>query len=203
MKEHEQDHARDLLEIRAMMERSSKFVWISGWAGIIAGFFALTGAYIAYAILGFNPDAINYQPANGTQPVIILGIAIWVLAAASATLLSYNQAKHSGERIWNATSRRLLYNMAVPFFAGGILILILMVKGLAGLMAPLSLVFYGLAVYNASKYTFEEVRIMGVVQIILGLAGVWFIQYSLLIWALGFGVVHIIYGIYIHYKYKR
>jgi hypothetical protein len=47
------------------------------------------------------------------------------------------------------------------------------------------------------------VRIMGVVQIILGLAGVWFIQYGLLIWALGFGVVHIIYGIYIHYKYKR
>jgi hypothetical protein len=79
----------------------------------------------------------------------------------------------------------------------------LMAKDMAGLMAPLALVFYGLAVYNASKYTFEEVRIMGVVQIILGLAGVWFIQYGLLIWALGFGFVHIIYGIYIHYKYKR
>ena len=76
-------------------------------------------------------------------------------------------------------------------------------KDMAGLMAPLSLEFYGLALYNASKYTFEEVRIMGVIQIILGLAGVWFIRYGLLIWALGFGVVHIIYGIYIHYKYKR
>lgn len=203
MKASEQDHARDLLEIRAMMERSSKFVWISGWAGIIAGLFALTGAFIAYTVLGFNPDAIDYQPAKGMQPVILLGIAIWVLAAASATLLSYNQANHSGERIWNATSRRLLYNMAVPFFAGGILILILMAQHLVGLMAPLSLVFYGLALYNASKYTFEEVRIMGVVQIILGLTGAFFIQYSLLIWSLGFGVVHIIYGIYIHYKYKR
>ena len=199
----EQDHARDLLEIRAMMERSSKFVWISGWAGIIAGFFALTGAYIAYAVLDFNPSTIDYQPANGMQPVVYLGIAIWVLAAVSATLLSYNQAKHSRERLWNATSRRLLYNMAVPFFAGGILILIMIAKGLAGLIAPLSLVFYGLALYNAIKYTFEEVRIMGVVQIILGLACAWFIQYSLLIWAIGFGVVHIIYGIYIHFKYKR
>jgi hypothetical protein len=203
MKESEQDHARELLEIRAMMERSSKFVWLSGWAGIIAGFFALTGAYIAYAVLDFNPDAINYQPVMGMQPVIFLGIVIWALAAVFATLLSYNQAKHKQERLWNATTRRLLYNLAVPFLAGGMLILILMAKNLAGLVAPVSLVFYGLALYNASKYTFEEVRIMGVVQIILGLAGAWFVQYSLLIWALGFGIVHIIYGIYMHFKYKR
>ena len=67
-----------------MMERSSKYVWISGWAGIIAGFFALTGAYIAYAAMDFNPDAINYQPANGMQQIIFLGIAIWALAAAAA-----------------------------------------------------------------------------------------------------------------------
>jgi hypothetical protein len=203
MKDLAQDHERNLLEIRAMMERSSKFVWISGWAGIIAGFFALTGAYIAYAIFNFNPDVIDYQPANGMQPVIFLGIAIWVLAAAAATLLSYNQAKHHREKLWNATSRRLLYNMSVPFFAGGLLILILIAKNMVGLVAPISLVFYGLAVYNASKYTFEEVGIMGIVQIILGLAGAWFIQYGLLIWALGFGVVHIIYGICILFKYKR
>jgi hypothetical protein len=203
MKQREQDHARDLLEIRAMMERSSKFVWLSGWAGIIAGLFALTGAYIAYSVFDFNPDAINYQPAHGIQPVILLGIGVWTLAAASATLLSYNQAKHSRERLWNATSRRLLYNMAVPFFTGGILILILIAKNLTGLIAPLSLIFYGLAVYNASKYTLEEVRVMGVVQIMLGLAGAWFVQYGLLIWALGFGIVHILYGIYIHFKYKR
>src|ERR1051325_9202173 len=112
MKEQEQDHARDLLEIRSMMERSSKFVWISGWAGIIAGFFALTGAYIAYTVLDFNPDAIDYQPANGIQQVIFLGIGILALAAAASTLLSYNQAKHSRARLWNATSRRLVYNMA-------------------------------------------------------------------------------------------
>jgi hypothetical protein len=203
MKQREQDHARDLLEIRAMMERSSKFVWLSGWAGIIAGLFALTGAYIAYSVFDFNPDAIDYQPTQGIQPVIFLGIGVWTLAAASATLLSYNQAKHSRERLWNATSRRLLYNMAVPFFTGGILILILIAKNLTGLIAPLSLIFYGLAVYNASKYTLEEVRVMGVVQIMLGLAGAWFVQYGLLIWALGFGVVHIVYGIYIHFKYKQ
>lgn len=203
MKAHEQDHARELMEIRAMMERSSKFVWLSGWAGIIAGFFALAGAYIAWSVFNFNPDSIDYNPSGGMQNIILLGIAVWVLAAASAVLLSYNQAKHSRERLWNATSRRLLINLAVPFFTGAILILILIAKGLIGLVVPFSLIFYGLSLHNASKYTYEEVRIMGVVQVILGLTALWFMEYSLLIWALGFGVVHIIYGIYIHFKYKK
>lgn len=203
MKDREQDHARHLIEIRAMMERSSKFVWLSGWAGIIAGFFALAGAYIAYQVFDFNPDAIDYSPAGGMRNIILLGTAIWVLSAASATLLSYNQAKHRGERLWNATSRRLLVNIAVPFVAGGILILILIAKGLIGLVAPFSLIFYGLALYNASKYTYGEVRIMGVAQITLGLIASYFVEYGLLAWALGFGIVHIIYGIYIHFKYRK
>jgi hypothetical protein len=203
MKGKEQDHARDLLEIRAMMERSSKFVWLSGWAGIIAGFFALAGTYIAYAVFDFNPDAIDYRPADGMQNIILLGIAIWVLAAASAVLLSYNQARHRGERLWNATSRRLLMNIAVPFCAGAILIVILIAKGMIGLIAPFSLIFYGLALHNASKYTYGEVRIMGIIQVILGLIGSYFVEYGLWLWALGFGVVHIIYGIYIHFKYNK
>jgi hypothetical protein len=187
-----------------MMERSSKFVWLSGWAGIIAGFFALAGAYIAYDVFQFNPNAIDYSPSNGKVTIIILlGIVIWLLAAIPATLLSYNQARHRGERLWNATSRRLLVNIAVPFFTGGALILIMISKGLIGLIAPFSLIFYGLALYNASKYTYAEVRIMGIVQVILGLTGSYFVEYGLWTWALGFGVVHIIYGIYIYFKYRQ
>lgn len=199
----EQDHARDLIEIRSMMERSSKFVWLSGWAGIIAGFYAMTGAYIAWQVFNFNPTEIVYSPADGFLNIILLAIAVWVLAAGTATLLSYNKARQRGERLWNPTSRRLLVNMVVPFFTGAILILILVAKGLIGLVAPLALVFYGLALYNASKYTYDEVRILGIVQICLGLIGSWFVEYGLLLWAAGFGLVHIIYGIYIHFKYER
>jgi hypothetical protein len=97
----------------------------------------------------------------------------------------------------------LLVNMAVPLIAGGLLILILISKGLIGLVAPFTLLFYGLALYNGSKFTYEEVRILGVIQIILGLISAIYIEYGLLIWAVGFGIVHIIYGIYIHYKYER
>ena len=93
--------------------------------------------------------------------------------------------------------------MAVPLIAGGLLILILIAKGLIGLIAPFTLLFYGLAVYNASKYTYEEVKVLGLFQVGLGLISAYFVRYGLLCWALGFGVVHIIYGIYMNYRYER
>lgn len=93
--------------------------------------------------------------------------------------------------------------MAVPLIAGGLLILALIAKGLIGFMAPFSLLFYGLALYNASKYTYEEVKYMGLIEIGLGLISTFYIEYSTLFWATGFGLVHIIYGIYLHYKYEK
>lgn len=201
MKE-ERDYVQDIAEIRSMMERSSKFLSLSGWAGIMAGIYALAGAWIAYSMFGFHPDEIFYSSPN-LMSVVLLATGILILALASAIFDSRRKAKKRVEKAWNATSRRLLASMAVPLFAGGILILVFLSKGLIGLIAPLTLLFYGLALYNAGNYTIREVRLMGVVQIGLGLLNSWFIGYGLLFWVLGFGVVHIVYGIYMHFKYER
>lgn len=208
MKE-EQDYIRDIADIRSMMERSSKFLSLSGWAGIMAGIYALSGAYIALKFLDFNPGEIVYSAAasgilsSSLLYVILLAILILFLATGTAVFLSYKRAQKSGEKLWNPTSRRLLINMAVPLIAGGLLILILISKGMIGLIAPFTLLFYGLALYNAGKFTYEVVKILGLTEIALGLMGSYFIEYGLLFWALGFGVVHIIYGIYIHYRYEK
>ncbi len=208
MKE-EQDYSRDIADIRSMMERSSKFGSLSGWAGIMAGIYALAGAYIAWKVLDFHPYNTLYTSMetgdllSGLLPVFFLALGVLILAACTAFFFSYKRAQQRGEKLWNATSRRLLVNMAVPFVTGGLLILILISKGLIGLIAPFTLLFYGLALYNGSKFTYEEVRILGVIQIILGLISAVFVEYGLLIWAVGFGIIHIIYGIYIHYKYER
>lgn len=200
----EQDHSRDLVEIRSMMERSSKFVWLSGWAGILAGIYALVAAYIAWGVFSFNLSITAENTAlTILLPVIYLALATFVLAGATAILFTYQRAAKRGERIWNATSRRLLANMAVPIITGGLLILIMMDKGLFIFMAPLSLLFYGLALYNASKFTFHEVRILGIVDIMLGLISSYFVEYGLICWAAGFGIAHIIYGIYIYFKYEK
>lgn len=205
----EQDYIRDIAEMRSMMERSSKFLSLSGWAGIMAGIYALSGAFIAYRILYFNPDEIVYDTIKSGNlsfsllKVMLLAITILVLALGTAIFLSYKKAGKRGEKLWNPITKRLLLNMAVPLAAGGILILILVSKGLIGLIAPFTLLFYGLALYNASKFTYEDIRVLGLVEIGLGLVSTIFIGYGLIFWALGFGVAHIIYGIYMHYRYER
>jgi hypothetical protein len=197
-----QDHIRDIAEIRSMMERSSKFLSLSGWAGIMAGIYALAGAYIAYQFINFNPDQIVYT-IPGLLNLVILAVLILTLAIGTAIYFSYRKAHQKGENGWNATSRRLLTSMAVPLVAGGILILVLLSKGLLGLIAPLTLLFYGLALYNAGKFTYDEVKFLGIIQVVLGLISSWFIEYGLIFWAAGFGIVHIIYGIYMHFRYEK
>src|SRR5687768_2451169 len=170
----DQDYIRDITEMRSMMERSSKFLSLSGLAGIMAGLYALAGAFIAYRFLDFNPDRIVYdtrQPVLLSDLVkpIILALVILVLAIGTAIFLSAKNAGKRREKLWNATARRLLINMAVPLVTGGLLVLILIAQGLIGFIAPFTLVFYGLALYNASKFTYEEVRSLGLIQIALGL----------------------------------
>ena len=205
----EQDHIRDLAEIRSMMERSTKFLSLSGWSGILAGIYALTGAAVAYYVFNFNPNELFYADyTSGGVPdkllkVILLALVILVLAVGTAVYYSYKKSGKKGEKIWNASSRRVLVNMSVPLVTGGLLILILFTNDLIGLIAPFMLIFYGLALFNVSNFTFGEVRYLGIIQIILGLLNVLFIEYGLLFWTIGFGVLHIIYGIYLHYKYEQ
>ncbi|WP_315823524.1 hypothetical protein [Paraflavitalea speifideaquila] len=128
---------------------------------------------------------------------------VLVLAIGTSIFLSVRKAHTRGEKLWNSTAKRLLLNMAVPLVTGGLLLLIFIARGMTGFLAPFTLIFYGLALYNASKFTYEEVRSLGLIEIGLGLLGTCFVGYGLLCWALGFGLVHIIYGIYMHYRYER
>jgi hypothetical protein len=204
----ENNYIQDITEIRSMMERSSKFLSLSGWAGILAGIYALAGALIAYKVFDFNPDKVVFNFAEGNTSalyinIILLATLVLFLALGTAIYFSYKRSDKRGEKLWTPTTKRLLANMAVPMAAGGILIIILMVNGLTGLVAPFTLLFYGIALFNASRLTIKEVEILGYVQILLGLAGSLFVEYGLLLWAFGFGVAHIVYGIYMYYRYER
>lgn len=208
MKE-DQDYLRDISEIRSMMERSSKFITLSGWAGIMAGIYALTGAFVAYKFFDFKRISTTYNTGDfetlppGLSSIIFLAIVVLVTSLVTAIFFSQKKAHSEGRKLWNVTSKRLLINMAVPLVAGGLVVLIFISKGLLAFVAPLTLIFYGLALYNAGNFSYKVVTRLGIVQLILGLISLYFIKYGLLIWALGFGLVHIVYGIYIHFKYNK
>ena len=199
----EQDYFRDLVEIRTMMERSSKFVLLSGWSGIMAGIYALAGAYIANRYYDFSPQTIANGSNESLKQVVPLALVVLGFALSTAVYFSSKKAKKRGERLWNPTARQLLISMAVPFLVGGILILILISAGLIGLVAPFSLIFYGLALFNASNFTYQVVKVLGLTELALGLLGAYFVDYGLILWVLGFGVAHIIYGVYVYYRYER
>ena len=203
------DYLQDIEEIRSLMEKSSKFISLSGWAGIFAGVFALMGSYIALTYLDFNPQSLSVDTENNPFQqkqifsVVQLALLVFLLAISFALFFTHRRAKRKDELLWTPTAKRLVMNMAVPLFTGGILILLFISKGFIGFVAPFSLLFYGLALFTISKFTFDEVKILGLIEILLGLISVYKVSLGLLFWAIGFGVVHIIYGIYVYFKYER
>jgi len=202
MKE-DKEYKHDIEVIRTMMERSTRFLSLSGWAGIMAGIYAFAGAWIASEVLQFNPDKFQYEYSGDSFSLFVLAFAVIIVAVLTALFDSRKKAASRKVKAWNATSKRLLINMAVPLFSGGALIVILFLSGLTGLIAPLTLIFYGIALFSAGNFTFNELRIMGLAQIALGLLNCWFIETGLLFWVIGFGVIHIVYGIYMHIRYAK
>lgn len=205
----EQDYAKDLNEIRSMMERSTRFLSLTGLSGILAGVYALAGAYIAYTSYYFENENMAFNTLNKQQvsesvfDLILLAAAVLVLAIGTAVFLSHRKASKNSEKLWTSAARRLLFNMAIPLVTGGIFMIILLNKGLFGFIAPVSLMFYGLALLNASKFTYDELKYLGITEIILGLVASYYVGFGLLFWAIGFGIMHILYGIYMHVRYER
>lgn len=202
------EYIQDISEMRSMMERSSKFLSLSGLSGVMAGVYALAGAIVVYRFFDFNPNRISYSTGESvsSQPlwqVLLVAILVLLLSVSTAYFLSRQKATKSGEKFWNSTAKLLVTNLTIPLIAGGLLILIFIAKGLVGFIAPFTLIFYGIAIFNAGKFTYEEMKSLGIIEIVLGLAGCYFVELGLLFWAIGFGVVHIIYGIYMHYRYER
>ena len=205
----------DLRHIKQMMERSSRFISLSGLSGIAAGVCALIGAWLAFDyVTGKKDMLINADAAfaavNTHDYTIILNtwlfwIAAGTFAAAllSAFIFTWLKSVQQGTPLWGKTAKRLLINVSIPLVAGGIYLFRLIHFGTFGLIAPGCLIFYGLALVNASKYTLDEIRYLGYLQILLGLVNLGFVGAGIYFWAVGFGVLHIVYGAYMWWKYEK
>ncbi|PLX00571.1 MAG: hypothetical protein C0594_15575 [Marinilabiliales bacterium] len=198
------EHIENLKEIRSIMEQSSKFITLSGLSGVFIGIYAIIGSAIAYIKFNYNifEPAFSYRPGksfddsnNIIQFIFTDAALVLFLAIATAVILTLRKAKKAGVKTWNSAARKMLVNLIIPLLAGGIFCMALLYHGILYLIAPTTLIFYGLALLNAGKFTLHDIRYLGVFEILLGLISAFIPEYGLIFWSIGFGIMHIIYGI--------
>jgi len=195
---------------------SSRFISLSGLSGVLAGVYALIGAFLAKMQIDnqFLTSSSTYSSTTeflrGTSSpkdlilnLFFIALGTLILAVLTGIILTYRKSKKSNEKMWDVSSKRLLVNFFIPLFTGGAFCLVLLQNNIFGLVAPATLIFYGLACVNAAKYTFGDVRYLGITNIVIGLIATQFVGFGLYFWALGFGVLHIFYGTLMHIKYDR
>ena len=201
-----QSNLEAIKDIKKIMERSSRFISLSGWSGVAAGICALVGSWVAYSriadYLNDRGDAAGCGECLKNE-LLVIGVVVFVAALAAAFIFTWLRSKKDGVTIWGSAPRRLLWNTLFPMLVGGILILKMIDLGYYDLIVPATLIFYGLALVNGSKYTMGEVRYLGYAEIITGLISLLVLSRGLYIWAFGFGVLHIIYGVAMWWKYER
>jgi len=207
---------QELQHIKKMMERSSRFISLSGLSGISAGICALVGAWYAHSSISlynyehsglFNEDRGTYTFRDGLAVLInklsIIALLTFVAAFITSFIFTYLRSKKTGIPLWGTTTFRLFWNTVIPLVTGGLFLIRCIQLGQYELISSGCLIFYGLALVNASKYTLGEIRYLGYAQILLGIISLWMIGYGLYFWAAGFGVLHIIYGAIMWSKYER
>lgn len=196
------NYLEEIKEIRKLMEESSRFLTLSGLSGILVGIYALAGAFLAYKLL----NSPNYNEIIATDLVNqLVGIAVLTLLLSLVTIvwLTHRRVRQAEKKFWNAGSKLMMVNLAIPILSGGVLIIIFVSRGIYAIVSPACLIFYGLALINAAKFTRQEIFYMGLFQIVLGLLAALFSGFGLLLWALGFGAIHIIYGTVMYLRYEH
>jgi hypothetical protein len=195
------DYLKDISDIKDLMNKSSRFISLSGLSGILAGTYALIGAAIAYWLVTQYSNGTLILDGTIFRLVMLVLALVAIFSSITGYILSSRKAKKTGAKMWDATSKRLVINFLIPLIAGGLYILIILSNGKYGQTGGLMLIFYGLALINASKYSIGNIRSLGYIEIALGLIATLLPGYGFWLWVLGFGVMHIIYGTIMHFKY--
>lgn len=201
----ENKNIEDIKAIRSMMEQASRFISLSGWSGVFAGIYALIAAVVAYLLLQsyaidyFNPTA-HQLPGSLAVKLTLLAVITLVLAISTGVFLTVRKSKRKQLTVWNNVTKRLLIHLFIPLVVGGLFCIALYLNGVAVFIPPAMLIFYGLSLLNASKYTFPHIGYLGCSELLLGVLGLFFLGYGFVFWIIGFGILHIVYGLLMERK---
>lgn len=198
----QQASLKTLQEIHSIMDKSARFISLSGWSGVWAGTIALAGSLVAKNWLDKLPAGYEaYNTIAGR--FVLLALTVLVIAFAGAYYFTWKKAKLQGGNIWNSASKRMLVQIAIPMTAGAVFALHFLYAHLEAYVVPVCLAFYGLALINGSKYTLSDIKYLGLCIVALGCINLFMPGMGLIFWAIGFGVLHILYGLFMWNKYDK
>jgi len=194
-----------LNEIKSMMERSSKFTNISGWTWIWVGFVGLISASIAYFIILEEEFRLYTLLPNAQRDInlVILLISTLIVACAGGFYFMINKTNKDGAKFINPTTKRILARFILVLLIGATICAALYMHLSFVYIAPTTLLFYGLALLNVEKDTILEIKYLAYSEIILGLLAFFLIYKGLLFWTIGFGLIHLIFGVWMVLKYDN
>ncbi len=198
-----EEYLKDISEIKNLMNKSSRFISLSGLSGIFAGIYALIGAGFAYWLVNTYSSGKLYLTGDIFTLILLDLVLVFVLSVTTAIFLTTQKAKKNGEAYWDATTKKLITSFLIPLIAGGLYIFIILSQGKYGQTGALMLIFYGIALYNASKHTLSYVKYLAFTEIILGLISAIYPGLGFWFWVIGFGFMHILYGSLMYFEYER
>ncbi|WP_396168580.1 hypothetical protein [Flavobacterium sp.] len=200
-------HQEDLSHIRSMMERSSRFISLSGLSGVFAGLSALIGGLYVYQL--FKINRLDYFDGEHklysidlVSELVFIALIILFFALTFGIFFTIRKSRKYNLPIWTSSTKKMLINLAIPLLVGGVFCFALLYHQIYVLIAPATLLFYGLALINAEKYTFSDIKYLGFCELALGCVSLFFLGYGLVFWIVGFGILHILYGLIVFKKYK-
>ncbi len=208
----ENKNLEDIRAIRQMMEDSSKFLSLSGLSGIAAGVFALLGASYTYFFIFeggqhfYNEYMISLTSKSTLEiriSLLIVAALVFIAACISGFWFSYKKAKKAGTKLWSITAKKIIFEMGTILVLGGTFCLILIIHGDLRMVASTTLLFYGISLISIAKYTHRDIKYLGYCQAFIGLISALFLSYGIVFWSIGFGLLHIIYGVVMYLKYDR
>ncbi|MBN7812831.1 hypothetical protein J0A68_17885 [Algoriphagus sp. H41] len=199
---------QELAEIKSMMERSTRFLSLSGLSGVLAGIYALIGAGMAYYWIYFPNPPFGFRTSYIQEDQTLLRLLVTACAVLALSLytgwaLSQRKSQRTSSKLWTSASKRFISALLIPLVVGGIFSLALISRGYLIIVAPATLIFYGLALINAAHFSLGDIKYLGYCELALGIISAFFPGYGLITWTLGFGVLHVIYGSMMYYKYDR
>ena len=206
----------ELASIRNMMEKSSKFSNLSGLSIFFTGLLTIIAASVIYFDIGFSysdveisySQLINNEGSkeNLEQKIRLLSLIASVILILSLLILyvtASKKTKKEGIKLFNPTFKRTARSLVVPLVSGGVFSFFLIYNHMYGLVAPATLIFYGLGLIAASRNSYDELEVLGYVELVLGILASYFMGAGLLFWVIGFGLGHIVFGSYLHFKYDK